>query len=361
MFRVAISLIENIATTNGTTVRARRVIRILKEKFEVLVVTRASYIDRKFLRSLGIKKENLNLVNPERTKLWNFKLIPFILHNRIDCVYCVADIFGFITYYLLSKFFGYKIVFEAHGLAHKEIEQVSRIKSIIYYILETFIGCKADVIIALSGITYRFYLRFNENTYFIPVFINVKQFKRLGKESKNVAEKVVGLIGPFDLLPNKGQLDFLYTNLDKFDKRIRFKIIGKCDKRLTNSRIEYTGYLESAKEYVRAICQLDALLVPVRIATFGPKNKILEAMACSLPVFSTPKATVGLDFAKHNKDLFVFEEYELADKLNSLIFNNELMKKIGNSARMVVEKYYSEAANSRKIVRILEKITNSEN
>lgn len=361
MFRIAVSVIDNITNTNGTTVRARSVIRLLKGKYDVLLITRASSINDRVMSSLDLRKDAIKLVRPGGTKFWNLKLIPIILHNRFHVVYCVADIFGFFTYYLLSKILKFKIIFEAHALAHKEKEQTSKARAIIYFLVETFIGKNANAIIALSGVTYSFYLRLNKNTFFIPIFIDDKLFKNCSKKGGSVREKVVGLVGPFNIVPNKHQLDFLYANLDRFDKGIHFKIIGKCNRRLTNNRVEYTGYLESLEEYVRALCQLDALLVPVRIATFGPKNKILEAMACSLPVFSTPKATVGLDFAKRDKDLFVFEEYELADKLNSLIFNNELMKKIGNSARMVVEKYYSEAANSRKTVRILEKITNSEN
>lgn len=356
--RIGLSVIENIAETSGTTIRARRVIDILKDRYQIVVITRGDSIENEEIASLN---HEIKIIKPARTKLWNLKLIPLIIRCRFDLVYCVADIFGFITYYLLSKFFRYKVIFEAHALAHKEMEQTSKVTSIFYHLLEVYIGGKANAIIALSGITYRFYRRLNKNTFFIPVFIDAKLFNNLGKKSKNATEKVVGLIGPFNILPNKCQLDFLYTNLNKFDKRIRFKIIGKYDKKLNNSRIEYTGYLESTEEYVRALCQLDALLVPVKIATFGPKNKILEAMACSLPVFTTPKGIVGLDFTKHKRDLFVLEEYELVDKLNSSIFNNELMKKIGTNARMTVERYYSKTANERKLTQILEKIANSRN
>jgi glycosyltransferase involved in cell wall biosynthesis len=348
-------VLENISKTSGTTVRARNITRIFGSKFDAFLVTRANSIDDVLMLSLGIEKESIKAVRPERTKLWNIKIIPIILSNRFHIVYCVADIFGFFTYYILSKFLKYKIIFEAHALKYKEVEQISRLKSVIFYLLEVFIGSKADAIIALSGITYSFYKKFNKNTFFCPVFVDFKQFEKEHK-NKHVFGKLVGLIGPFDILSNKDQLDFLYANMDKFDKRIRFRIIGKCNKKLTNTRIEYTGYLKSEKEYVKAISELDALLVPARFATYGPKNKIIEAMACGVPVFATWNAIRGLDFAQNFKNIIVCEEDLLIDMINKYIFDEKYMKEISLNAWSTVKKYYSIDIYKNKIFYILYKI-----
>jgi len=356
MFRIAISVIGNIASTSGTTVRARSIMKIIRSRYEFFLITRATSVDDKLFTSLNVKKPAVKLVKPERTRLWNLKLIPIILHHRFNVVYCVADLFGFITYYLLSKLLRYKIIFEAHALAHREKEQISKMRSMIYLLLEVFIARKANAVIALSGVTYSFYHRLNENTFFIPVFIDDKLFRNCSEKTEHATKKVAGLIGPFATEPNKYQLDFLYTNLDKFDEKTQFLVIGECDERLTSSRVKYTGYLEPIEEYVRVLCQLDALLVPVKFATFGPKNKILEAMACSLPVFTSPQGVVGLDFAEPDKNILVYEDTKLVQKINELLFDEESMKKIRQNARATVERFYAESIYKAIVLNIVKRV-----
>ncbi len=353
MSKIAVSLLGNIACTDGTTVRARNIVKLIGSKYEVFIITRAESMDSELLRSLNLKEKASILVKPTGTKFWSLKLIPLVLRNRFDCIYCVADMFGFITYYLLSRLLKYKIIFEAHALAHKEIEQVSRVRATIYLLLETFIGKNADAIVALSGVTYCFYRRLNDHTSFISVFVDDEVFKNCSKKHVNETDKVIGLIGPFNIIPNRYQLDFLYANFDKFDGRIRFKIIGKCDSRLSNRRIEYTGYQESTEEYLKTLCQLDALLVPVKIATFGPKNKILEGMACGVPVFTTDKGIVGLDFAKPGMNIIVCKERELVETINQLIFDEACLEKVSLAAQKTVRENYSEQILSEKLLSII--------
>ena len=295
----------------------------------------------------------LKTIKTRETKLWALKLIPIIIHNRFDAVYCVADLLGFVTFYLLSKLFRYKIIFEAHSLLHIEAKQISKMKSLIYLILEIFIGKKADAVIALSGLVFDFYRRLNKKTFFIPVFIN--PIKRSLKKRYKRKIKLIGLIGPFNLFKNRGQLTFLYKNLNKFDKRIRFIIIGKCDNRIIEDRIKYTGYLPR-KDYLNLISQLDAVLIPVNFATYGPCNKILEPMALGIPVFTTPEGAVGLDFIKNYRDILIFKEKQLIDMVNKLIFNDKFMERIGLNGYMIAKKYYNSLLYKEKILSIIEKI-----
>ena len=74
---------------------------------------------------------------------------------------------------------------------------------------------------------------------------------------------------------------------------------------------------------------MDAVLVPSKIPSFWPLNKILEPMACSLPVFTTPVGAVGLDHVKHGESIFVYEESELVAKLNENLFDIDLMQLVG--------------------------------
>lgn len=74
-------------------------------------------------------------------------------------------------------------------------------------------------------------------------------------------------------------------------------------------------------------------------------------MACSVPVFTTPKGIVGLYNIRAGQEVYVFSEDDLVSGLNDNIFGEELIKVAGN-ARGYVEKYYSKEANKQKLMGI---------
>jgi glycosyltransferase involved in cell wall biosynthesis len=173
----------------------------------------------------------------------------------------------------------------------------------------------------------------------------------LRKRQRWQDSRVVGLIGPFDYKWNEGALQFLENNAEQFDKRIEFAIIGRCESRKHLDRCFYAGFVEDLPEFLSS---LDAILVARRLSTSGPLNKIVQSMSCSLPVFTTPQGMLGMDYAEHGRDIIVAEESEMARTINSLIFDESLMRSIGQKARQTVQKHYSYEANATKLVRILD-------
>ena len=352
--KIAVSVIVNAFESDGTTVRAIRILKILKNHYDLSLITRAN--EKQKLKDLEDLK--VIIVNPDKTKLWNLKLISLMMKNKFDVVYCSHDWFGFLTYFLLSKIYKYKIIFEAHSILSEEHKEMgySKIQVKLNQIHEKFVIKHADHVIALSENTLVFYKKYNKNIDLVPVFIDEDVFRINKKiESKKYERdfKLIGLIGPFNIISNEYSLEFLYKNIKRFDDKIKFVVIGKYDNKIENERIIYTGYLESIRDYIDTLSNLDAVLIPSKIATSGPLNKIIEPMSCSLPVFTTPKGMVGLYYIEHGKDIHVFEEDELVDNVNELIFDDELMKEIGKSARITVEKYYSKKANEKKLIEII--------
>lgn len=351
--KIAVSVIVNAFENDGTTVRAIRILKILKNHYDLSLITRAN--EKQKLEDL--EDIDVVIVKPDRTKLWNLKLIPLIMKNRFNCIYCAGDWFGFITYYLFSKIYRYKLIFEAHAIFSEEAKATrhSRLFVKLSQTLEIFAIKHADYVIALSEDILRFYKKHSKNIDLIPLFIDENVFKK-NKEGDKYKVKTIGMIGPFYNTHNKGFLDFIYNNLDRFDNRINFVVIGRCDSKIKSNRIVYTGYLDSIQEYVNQVSRLDAVLVHRVYLITGPYTKVIESMSCSLPVFTTPKAMVGLEHAKHGRDIFIFEENKLIDKINELIFDDELLEKIGRNARITVEKYYSKKVNTKKLIDIIESL-----
>jgi glycosyltransferase involved in cell wall biosynthesis len=358
--KIAISSLGDISTNDGTSVRAKRVFELLqKEQYDCTLI----------IRGRGQSKaDNVEVIKP--SKLWNFQLIPVVLKNRFDCVYCSDDLWGFFTYFALAKLYNFKIVFEAHGILSFEREQqvpdpslIDKVGLMMLKWREKFAIKHADCIIALCSDIYKYYATFNKRIFLVPVFVDETRFKRRDNNaqcSEDDQRKTVGLIGPFaqDTDINTYTLDFVYKNMDKFDERIKFTVIGECDyKQIRSERIQYVGYLKKIQDYIDQLTLLDAVLVASTFPSSGPLNKILEPMACSLPVFTTPVGAVGLDHITSGEDIFISEESELVTKVNESLFYSDLMERVGKNARRTIEKHYGVEVNKGKLITAIEQLS----
>lgn len=346
--KIAISVIgHDISKDNGINKRAKGLADLLGRLYDVTLIGRGNKMQ---------KFENTIIITPVNTKLWNFKLIFVIIKNRFDYIYCVGDLFGFFTYYIFSKIYPYKIIFDATGI-YSELSISPRLPTKIYKLLEQFVIKHADNVTTIAEYVFNYYKKYNLNINLIPLFVDEDIFKNNKircKSEKKETNKLLGMIGPFDLSANRDYINFLNEALDKFDNRIDFLLIGREIETIKSERITYTGYLDSIQDYADKLRSLDAVLSPHKTGDPGPYTKIVESMSCGLPVFTTPEGIVGLDQVSPGKDILVCEKGELIDKVNELIFNNELMDEIGRNARLTVENYYSKEATKEILTKIIE-------
>lgn len=354
--QIAISCIGDISMDDGTSVRAKRVFELLQNEYDCTLI----------MRGRGPSKaNNVEVIKP--SKLWNFQLIPVVRKSRFGLVYCVSDFWGFFTYFALGKLYNFKTVFEAHGVLSREAEfdlrdpsPIDKLKIQALKWRERFVVKHADCVIALSSDIYNNYRKFNKCIALVLVFVDETKFKRRENPAQcpDDKEKTIGLIGPFVHNGlNNSALDFVLRNIDEFDERIKFVIIGRCDYETRNERIEYTGYLNEY-DYADRLTRLDAVLVgESRKYTSGPFNKILEPMACSVPVFTTPVGAVGLDHITSGEDIFISEESELVTQVNESLFDSDLMGRVGENARRTVEKHYSIEVNKGKLIAVIEQMS----
>ncbi len=359
--RIAVSVLGNLAVDNGTTVRAKRIAALLSKENEVTIISRS---DSRIDGPGGIT------VTPSATKLWNLKLIPVIRRHDFDVIYCASDFFGFITYRYFSRK-GTKVIIESHGIKSIEFlhgyEQVhgrgivTRLRFGFFKWLERFVMKRADHIIALSNDIEAFYREFNPNIDLVPVFIDDGIFKPMeGGKTRNPQLAIIGIIGPFERgNVNNHFIDFIRDNLDRFDARIKFKVIGKIEEclKFEHGRVEYTGYLDSVADYAAAINGLDAVIVPSITESYGALNKILEPMAMGKIVYTTPAGYVGLEDIKAGEALFVTEEKQMLDTVNETIFEEALLERVSIAAVKVIAERYSTSVNLEKISRVLSEMT----
>jgi glycosyltransferase involved in cell wall biosynthesis len=350
--KIGVSTLSDVSSDDGTSVRAKRVFELLRKQYDCTLIIRGRH------RS---KSNNVKVIRP--SKLWNFQLIPVVLKNRFDLIYCSSDFWGFFTYFALARLLTCKVILEAHsivslekgyGVSHSRPGDKIRMKMTQWR--ELLAVKHADCVIALSSDICNYYRRFNTCIVLVPTFVDEKKFRPrespIERKSYVQEGKIVGLIGPFVHYV----LDFVYQNIREFDERIKFVVIGACDYKIQDERIEYTGYLNELQDYADRLKRLDAVLVAARLPTFGPLNKILEPMACSVPVFTTPAGAVGLDHVTAGEDIFICDESEIVVKVNESLFDVELMERVGKNARRTIETYYSATANERTLIKVLERV-----
>jgi glycosyltransferase involved in cell wall biosynthesis len=79
-------------------------------------------------------------------------------------------------------------------------------------------------------------------------------------------------------------------------------------------------------------------------------------MACSVPVFTTPVGLISFDHVTPGEDILVSDESGLVAKVNEYLFDAELMESVGKNARRTIEKYYSETANSKQLIAVVDRL-----
>jgi glycosyltransferase involved in cell wall biosynthesis len=296
-----------------------------------------------------------------RLPFWLVGVARILIRRKFEIVYVCNDWFGLVVYLIFQKVFKQKVIFEIHGILSEESKAWGKPNFVVWVLQrwESIVLRQCDVIVALSRHIFEYCKRYTRKIEFIPVFVDTNVFRRNEGTRATLRERhgwqhkcVVGLIGPFDnYVWNEVALQFLEENMEEFDERIVFAVIGKCECKMNVDRCFYAGFVEDLPGFLSC---LDAVLVPRRLPTSGPLNKIIESMSCSLPVFTTPEGVIGMDYVENGRDIIVIKESGMAHTANSLIFDERGMETIGNNARQTVEKHYSYGANAAKLVRILE-------
>jgi len=373
--KIAVILLGDVYSSEGTNIRARRVLELLYPTHELVLIHCSKENNKSLAGMEGVQIINLgdkvlNFISSQPqfspvkalySVLWGPKLAIVILTHHFDILYYIWDFMGFMGTNFIAQIKKIKTIFEAHSIisADMHAEGRPRIMVKMFRIIEKFVMKRADLIVALSDNALKAYKTYNPAIEFFPAYVDTDRFinKSSNRPSPFYKMKRVGLIGPFDISKrHRYYLDFLYNHIEQFDNSITFLVIGRCQRKLNNERIVYTGYLNSTADYITHLCRLDIVLVPEMIGTAGPLTKIIESMSCALPVFTTPAGLIGLHEVEPGKDIFVYKIDDLVEKVNQQIYDEARLHEVGTNARVTVEKYYSEKVVKQRFIHLVESL-----
>lgn len=182
-------------------------------------------------------------------------------------------------------------------------------------------------------------------TKVVPHGIDTEFYMPPKDKSWNKNTKNILYVGNFQHHPNVDAVrNFINHCWDRIQQEVpdaRFYAIGfdppqeLLDLRNDNVIVQEGGDNENIR---RIYWNSDVFVAPIELGT-GFRGKLLEAMACGLPVVATPRATFGIDPA-NEKDMFVADDYEIFSKYVSMLLKDtRLREKIAINALELARKF----------------------
>jgi len=276
---------------------------------------------------------------------------------------------------LINSLYGINFIVTAHGTGVLAASQNK-----VFVPLSQDALKKSKKIIPVSGDTRSWLLEifgkeFSYKTRIIPGGINIENFppdkkiNTINKKYKLKNKKVVLFSGK--LTPQKG---VYYLIKAANDIKGDIYIIGDGPERknledlvykLRLQNVHFLGYMgdEKKKELEEFYYRADVFVAPsVWDEPLG--LVILEAMVCKTPVIATRKGGIPLA-VKNGLNGFLIRPRntrQIAEACNKLLENDELRKKMGETARKTVEQRFTWKKITRKYIRIYRKAyTNGNN
>lgn len=117
---------------------------------------------------------------------------------------------------------------------------------------------------------------------------------------------------------------------------------------LSNENVIVTGWVDDMRDYY---AQSRIFIAPMQIGS-GLQNKLLEAMAMSLPCITTPIAFAAID-CKENEDILVADNSkDLADNVVALLTDEVLYSSIAKNGNAFVQNHFSWQQSTAKLENI---------
>ena len=132
---------------------------------------------------------------------------------------------------------------------------------------------------------------------------------------------------------------------------LKLNLVGRRPGRPARQLAEITRRPHSLAKYpdVRPyVCHADAVIAPLNIAR-GVQNKVLEALALGKPVIATPQAIKGTS-ARHGEHILsAASAEEWVEAIETLFHNRDLRRRLGRTARSLIERDYHWSARLRQL------------
>jgi glycosyltransferase involved in cell wall biosynthesis len=175
----------------------------------------------------------------------------------------------------------------------------------------------------------------------IPNGIDLDYFD--GRQAQRHAATLL-FVGNYEYFPNVDAALLLANQILPAVRRkipnARLQLVGNAPPpeilALASETIEVTGRVPDIRPYY---AQASVFVCPLRIGA-GIKNKLLEAMAMTLPIVASPLSIEGIA-GKDGEDFLVSQIDTMAERVVELLQNKALQAQLGAKSRALIQSRYS--------------------
>lgn len=199
---------------------------------------------------------------------------------------------------------------------------------------------------------------FHENRQQIVIIPNGIDSENFAPKNK-LKECDLLFVGNMSYAPNIDAVSYIANEIIplivKDYPEIKFRIAGANPssevKKLQSKQIEVTGWIDDIRD---AYWGSKIFLAPMRIGS-GLQNKLLEAMACEIPVVTSPLANRSLKAEDHCDILIAKEPKEIAQTVIELLNNQDLYSRLSENGRKYVMDHFSWDSSVHQLSEIFNK------
>ncbi len=203
---------------------------------------------------------------------------------------------------------------------------------------------KFNSIIVLTKRDKKLIEEFNKNVKanIIPTGVDINFFK----PQNNNQEQSLVFVGHYKHYPNADAIIYfvneIYNDILKILPNLKLYIVGSgvtkdvLNLAKNNKNIVITGEVKDVGLYLQ---KPNIFIAPVRLGG-GIKGKVLEAMACGIPVVATKEAVDGIDYDVKDCSLICNNKQEFVKNIVKLSKDKSLYIKLSCNSRKLVETYY---------------------
>lgn len=265
-----------------------------------------------------------------------------------------------------------KLIYRAHNIEHQIWKRLTikenfilrkiylgilskRLQRFEFKILNSF-----NALIAISFVDENFFksVGCDAKIHTFPVALNLDNYQNNYLLSP---DKSVGYIGSMDWRPNIEGLDWflskVWPSIAQLDSGINFHLAGKNIPKqfeiMSDDTFINEGQVANAAEF---ISRQHVLIVPL-LSGSGMRVKIIEAMALGKCIIATSIAAEGINYS-HDKNLLIADKADDFYKQILRCFTDKnLIKKIGEGARKLVEKDHDQKKIGKELLKVYEQLT----
>lgn len=230
---------------------------------------------------------------------------------------------------------------------------------------ESFFWKRADILVAVSENDRRLMEKIAKREVKVVFngvddsFLKVKRVKKYKKPT------ILFGVANFKWMQNReglvNLLKFVWPKIKKALPQTQLIIAGrhsvnfltKKQDLLTHSSSIRFGEVDNPKRVYRK----SWIMVAPMKSGGGSRTKFFEAMACGLPIVTTPEGIEGID-AKDKKEVLIGESFEELSKIAiKLLKNKKMRERIGRAGRELVAKKYSWRISAQRLLRIYQDVS----